>query len=74
MSERERTRQEGEERERLDPDIDADGRRTDDPYANDGPRRVGAERESREAAGTRHTVVGTTTGERTTTGAPAGPA
>jgi hypothetical protein len=59
MSERERrgerTRREGEERERLGPDIDANGLRTDDPYANDGPRRVGAEREPREASGRHET-------------------
>ncbi|MCA1716983.1 MAG: hypothetical protein LC781_09090, partial [Actinobacteria bacterium] len=57
MSERERrgerTRREAEERERLGPDIDADGRRMDEPRANDGPRRVGAERKSREE-GVRH--------------------
>ncbi len=52
MSERERrgerTRREAEERERLGPDIDTDGRRTDHTRADDGPRWVGAERESRE--------------------------
>jgi hypothetical protein len=55
MSERERrgerTRREAEERERIGPDIDADGRRMDEPRANDGPRRVGAEREAREERG-----------------------
>lgn len=55
MSERERrgerTRREAEERERLGPDIDAEGRRADDPRASDGPRRVGAEREAREEGG-----------------------
>ncbi len=55
MSEREsrgeRTRWEAEEGERCGPDIDADGRRTDAPYANDGSRRVEAEREPREESG-----------------------
>jgi hypothetical protein len=76
MSERERsgerTRREGEEREWLGPDIDADGRRTEDAHANDGSGlNVSL---AKRAAGTRHTAVGTTTGERTTTGARAGPA
>jgi hypothetical protein len=59
MSERERSEErtwrEAEERERLGPDIGADGHRLDDGRANDGPRRVGAERESREASGRHET-------------------
>ncbi len=47
----ERTRREAEERERLGPDIDAEGRRMDHTRAHDGPRRAGAERESREGSG-----------------------
>jgi hypothetical protein len=79
MSERERrgeqTRREAEERERLGPDIDADGHRMDDGRANDGPRRVGAEREPREASGRHETHRrGDDDRGRTTTGARAGPA
>ncbi len=51
MSERERSRREDEERERIGPYTNTDGRRMDDPRANDGPRRVGAEREPREESG-----------------------
>ena len=54
MSERygreEETRREAEERQRLGPSIDAQGRRMDDPRGNDGPRPaagVQAERETR---------------------------
>ena len=52
MSERhdreERARREAEDRRPLGPDVDTEGRRMDQPRANDGPRRVGAEREERE--------------------------
>jgi hypothetical protein len=37
----ERTRREGEERERLGPDIDVEGHRRDHTSTDDGPRRVG---------------------------------
>ena len=53
MSERrdreERVRREAEDRRTLGPDIDTEGRRMDQPRGNDGPRRVGAEREERES-------------------------
>jgi hypothetical protein len=55
MSERygreEETRREAEERQRLGPNIDTQGRKMADPRGNDGPRPVGdlrAERESRQ--------------------------
>jgi hypothetical protein len=55
MSERygreEETRREAEERQRLGPNIDVQGRNMADPRGNDGPRPVGelrAERESRQ--------------------------
>ncbi len=61
MSERygrkEETRREAEERQRLGPSIDAQGRRMDDPHENDGPRPAGevrAEREPREERGQVH--------------------
>jgi hypothetical protein len=47
MTERERR----EERHRLGPDIDADGRRIDGQHGNDGPRRVGELRAERESRG-----------------------
>jgi hypothetical protein len=49
----ERSRREPEDRQRLGPDIDAEGRRTDDSRGGDGPRRVGEEREAREERGQR---------------------
>src|SRR5215210_8000484 len=49
MTERERR----EERHRLGPDIDADGRRMDGQHGNDGPRRVGELRAERESRGGR---------------------
>jgi hypothetical protein len=59
MSERERrgerTRREAEERERLGPDIDAEGRRTDHTRSDDGSRRVGNERKLREESGRHET-------------------
>ena len=79
MSERERkgerTRREAEERERLGPDIVAQGRRMDHTRAQDGPRRAGAERESREGSG-RYETQRRGDGERgwTTNGVPVGPA
>jgi hypothetical protein len=55
MSERarreEQSRREAEERQRLGPNIDVDGRRMDDPRGNDGPRRVGEARTEREPRG-----------------------
>jgi hypothetical protein len=58
MSERygreEETRREAEERQRLGPSIDTQGRKMADPRGNDGPRPVGelrAERESRQERG-----------------------
>ena len=81
MSERERrgerTRREAEERERIGPGIDADGRRMDELRANDGPRRVGAEREAREERGQQgahRRGDDATTERRRTTGAQAGSA
>src|ERR687890_1420345 len=47
MAERERR----EERQRLGPNIDADGRRMDGQHGNDGPRRVGELRAERESHG-----------------------
>src|ERR671917_313618 len=47
MTERERR----EDRHRLGPDIDADGRRMDGQHGSDGPRRVGELRAERESRG-----------------------
>ena len=55
MSERydreERSRGETEERQRLGPNIDAEGRRMDDPRGSDGPKPVKEVREDREPRG-----------------------
>ncbi len=47
----ERSRRENEERERLGPNIDAEGRRMDNPRRNEGPRPAGEMRAERESRG-----------------------
>lgn len=47
----EHSRREAEDRHRLGPSIDAEGRRMDGPRVNDGPRRVSEARAERESRG-----------------------